>query len=84
MRNIRINAAFQLSTTFILLSIALPVEVRAQALEEVVVTARKKEERLQDVPVSVTALSGDVIDKLGITNIAEAIELVPAVRIVSG
>jgi len=31
------------------------------ALEEVVVTAQKREERLQDVPVPVTAISGDTL-----------------------
>ena len=32
-------------------------EANAQALEEIVVTARKREESLQDIPLSVTALS---------------------------
>jgi len=34
----------------------------AQALEEVVVTARKKSESIQDTPVAVTALAGDDVE----------------------
>lgn len=41
------------------------------ALEEVVVTARKVEENLQDVPVAVTALTADYLADLGINNLQE-------------
>ena len=44
---------------------------RAQSLEEVVVTARRREESLQDVPLSVTAFSGDTIDRAGFTNLED-------------
>lgn len=40
-------------------------------LEEVVVTARKVEENLQDVPVAVTALTQDYLQDLGINNLQE-------------
>ncbi|MEM1111542.1 MAG: TonB-dependent receptor [Pseudomonadota bacterium] len=40
-------------------------------LEEVVVTARKKEEGLQDAPLAVTAFTGESLDVRGITSIAE-------------
>ena len=46
--------------------LVLPGQVGAQALEEIVVTARKREESLQDVPISVMAISGDVIEQQGI------------------
>ena len=35
-------------------------------IEEVVVTARKRVESMQEVPISITALSGDAIDKAGV------------------
>ena len=35
-------------------------------MEEVVVTAQKRAQNLQDAPVSVTAFTGDTLDKLGI------------------
>lgn len=40
-------------------------------LEEVVVTARRKAENIQDVPVSVTALSADAIEHLSIKSAAD-------------
>lgn len=41
----------------------------AVGLEEVIVTARKREERLIDVPVAVTALSADQLEQRGVTDI---------------
>lgn len=38
-------------------------------LEEIVVTAEKRTESLQDVPISVSAVSGDMIDKFAIDDI---------------
>jgi outer membrane receptor protein involved in Fe transport len=39
---------------------------RAAALEEIVVTARKREETLADVPISITAFSEQTLDRLNI------------------
>ena len=33
----------------------------SSALEEIVVTARKREERLQETPISITAMCGDAL-----------------------
>lgn len=40
----------------------------AAVLEEVIVTAQKREQSLQDVGISVTAFSGDQLSELGYTN----------------
>jgi len=48
-------------------------------LEEVVVTALKRTERLQDVPVAVTAISGDKISSAGIQNLEDLSVYVPNV-----
>ena len=42
-------------------ALAAPVSTRAQQLEEIVVTATHREESLQQVPVTVTALGGDLL-----------------------
>lgn len=42
--------------------------VQAQVLEEVVVTAQKREQNIQEVGVSITALTGDQVDALGWTS----------------
>lgn len=45
------------------------------ALDEIVVTARKKEEKLQDVPLSVTAISSADIERLGVKDTADVAKL---------
>ena len=52
----------------------------AQEIEEVVVTARKREESLQDVPVAVTSISGDQLQKQGVMNIRDLGRLVPNLK----
>lgn len=50
-------------------------------LMEIVVTAQKREERLQDVPIAVSALSGDFIESRGITTIDKLSSLAPSLKI---
>lgn len=50
-------------------------------LEEIVVSARKFEERLQDAPVAVSTLSGNVLEERGIRDLAEATKLAPSVKL---
>ncbi|MBM3516060.1 MAG: TonB-dependent receptor, partial [Alphaproteobacteria bacterium] len=38
---------------------------QAPAIEEIIVTSRKREESLQEIPVSVTAFSADAIERAG-------------------
>ena len=49
-------------------------------LEEIVVTARKREESLQDVPVAVTSINGDNLQKQGIRNTQDLGRLVPNLK----
>ena len=46
-------------------------------LDEVLVTAQKRAERLIDVPLSITAASGDQLSKQGITETSQLAKLVP-------
>jgi iron complex outermembrane receptor protein len=48
-------------------------------LEEIVVTAQKREERLQDVPISISVLSGERLDKSNFQGVTEALTTVPGV-----
>ncbi|WND03512.1 TonB-dependent receptor [Temperatibacter marinus] len=48
-------------------------------LEEIIVTARLREETLQDTPLSITAMTGDALEKRGITDIREMMNQVPGV-----
>ncbi len=47
------------------------------AIEEIVVTAQKREESLQDVPLSVAAFTGETMAKAGIDSVLELPRLVP-------
>lgn len=51
---------------------------------DIVVTAQRREQRLQDVPVSVSVVSGASLEKAGIRNLQEVATRLPAVRIVEG
>ncbi|MEQ8692845.1 MAG: Plug domain-containing protein, partial [Pseudomonadales bacterium] len=46
-------------------------------LEEVVVTARKREEGLQDAPIAISAFSGDTLEYRGVTNIGQLASYTP-------
>jgi iron complex outermembrane recepter protein len=57
--------------------VALAQQAGAAALEEIVVTARKREENLQDVPVSISVISADLISKAGILEVKDLYDLTP-------
>ena len=52
-------------------------ESRSTTVEEIVVTAQKREESLQEAAVSVTALTGDQLDQIGFTNVDDIRTFVP-------
>ena len=56
--------------------VASPVQAQ---LEEVVVTATKRTESLQDVPISVSALGGEALKDLGVQTFDEYVEFLPNV-----
>ncbi len=49
-------------------------------VEEITVTAQRREARLQDTPISITAFTASAIDKLGVTNVEQLANLAPNVR----
>ncbi len=61
----------------------------AEAQEEaedngIIVTARRQNERLQDVPASVSVLTSDALEKTGATSAEDFAQLTPGVTIVTG
>lgn len=67
-----------------------PTSVLAQdaedgaASEEIIVTARRQNERLLDVPASVSVLDADSLAKTGVINAQGFVQLTPGVTIVTG
>lgn len=50
-------------------------------LEEVIVTARRREESLQTVPISVNAVSGDMIEQLNIQDFEDMQAIIPGLTL---
>tara|TARA_B100000900_G_C20601300_1_gene725719 strand:+ start:1844 stop:4123 length:2280 start_codon:yes stop_codon:yes gene_type:complete len=48
-----------------------------QVIEEVVVTAQKRAESIQEVPISITAFSGDFLEENGVQTIEDVARLTP-------
>lgn len=58
--------------------------VVAGELEEVVVSARKRDEDLRDVPISIVAISGDALARQGATELRNLGDVVPNVIVGTG
>ncbi|MCC5861708.1 MAG: TonB-dependent receptor [Gammaproteobacteria bacterium] len=56
---------------------ALAQEPGARLIEEIVVTARKSEERIQDIPIAISALSAQDIQREGISTLEDLGQLLP-------
>ena len=50
---------------------------KAQAIDEILVTATKRTESIQDVPVSVSAVSSETITSLGVVDLGELAKFLP-------
>ena len=72
--------ALKLSLIAFLLSPATLVFAQGSALEEVIVTAQKREESIQDVGIAITAFSGEQLDALGITDSTAIAEFTPGMH----
>ena len=57
---------------------------QAQAIEEIIVTAQKREESLQDVPISVNALTGDEFSKFGVSRSDDLLKVFPNLSVKPG
>ena len=58
-------------------SLTISAEEDASIFDEVVVTARQREEGSQSVPIPITALGGDQLEARNITEIADIEKLTP-------
>jgi iron complex outermembrane receptor protein len=71
--------------TFIGAAILAGVATPAMAqVEEIVVTAQKVEENVQDVPIAITAVSGDALTDSGTNSLEDLGQLVPSVTFRKG
>lgn len=56
-------------------------EAPAEALEEIVVTAQKRDQSLQDVPVAVTAIGSDAIRQSNVKTLSDLAQIAPGLSI---
>ena len=54
-------------------------EEQGRFIEEITVTATKRAQPMQDIPVSISAMTGDMIDELGVDNFEEYVQYLPNV-----
>lgn len=59
-------------------SLLTPLAAQAQ-LEEIIVTATKRSESSQDIPVAIQAISADALDELGVSTFDEYVKYLPNV-----
>ena len=74
------KAACIYSLIFLLFGYNAPVLAQGGILEEVIVTAQKREESIQDVGIAITAFSGEQLDAFGFTNSTELTAFTPGVH----
>ena len=55
----------------------------ASQLDEIVVTARRREERAQDVPIALTVIGGEQLDKSNTYNVGQLTQQAPSVQVLS-
>jgi iron complex outermembrane receptor protein len=72
--------SLHLITTITLLSIS-HVAIADRVLEEIIVTAQKREQSLQDVPVSVSVIDGEFIKEAGLIDIQDMVQYVPNIKV---
>lgn len=71
--------------TLVVAALVCPVHAQqASTLEEIVVTARKRTETLQEVPLSVSVVSGLEIENLGLQDVTDLYGRVPALYFAKG
>lgn len=75
--------ALLLSTAFVALGLVTDA-AQAQQIETVIVTAEKRSENVQNVPIAITAFSGDAIQEKGIGDLHGLSNLTPNVNLDSG
>ena len=68
----------------VILTLFIAVPTFAQVIEEITVTARKKEEALQDVAITVNAMTGEMLERLGIKDLNDLTKMDPSLTFDQG
>ncbi|MCP3675770.1 MAG: TonB-dependent receptor [Gammaproteobacteria bacterium] len=79
MNRSKLNCAILTALAATSVTYAEEADTENSGLETIIITATKRSESIQEVPVSVTAISGETMEKLGVDNFQEYVEFLPNV-----
>jgi len=83
MKDLNLRTLMGQLTGFAAALVLLTPLANSQELEEIVVTAQKREQNLQEVPISITAITGDQLRELRITTTDGVVEHTPGLTMFS-
>lgn len=63
----------------VIMASAVSTPAWSQTLEEVIVTATKRSQSVQEVPLAITALSGDFVSKVNLDDVKDLVSFTPGV-----
>ena len=66
---------------FVLLWSVIPAYAQQTVIEEIIVTAQKREQSAQDVPIAISAFGQDFIDEAGVDDVFELQFFVPGLTV---
>ncbi|MDB5430148.1 MAG: TonB-dependent receptor [Caulobacter sp.] len=75
-----VSAAALLGAPGLAFAADAPADDQGTAVEEVIVTAQKREERLQDVPAAVSAFKADQLERMGIDGSKQLSQVTPGLN----
>jgi iron complex outermembrane receptor protein len=79
------SAATRTALAFSASALALAATAPAHAqVEDIVVTAQRVEQRIQDVPISISAVTGDALERAGAKSLEDITSIVPSVTFRKG
>jgi len=80
----KLHYAARVSAIALAAAIAAPQYAIAQTIaDQIIVTATKREQNIQDVPIAISAYSGDLLKKSGVSDIRELSILSPSLVVVA-
>ena len=90
MRKVSLSALFCASTALIGVNSAMAQtqtqtvqeEPVAAAVDDIVVTAQRRSQSVVDVPMSITAVSGEELATLGVTDVSDLVKITPGLSAV--
>lgn len=82
--NIHVRTAIATLLASSAIAVSAPAFAQESDSDEIVVTAQKREQNLQDVPVAITAIGTEKLDQLQVNEFADVVKFLPSVTIQQG